>query len=46
MPLLLRYIDDLIGVAIFGGSDGLTINEWNGFKSDMNDFGILKWDIE
>jgi len=27
MPLLLRYIDDFIGVALFGGSDGLTINE-------------------
>jgi len=46
MPLLLRYKDDLIGVAIFGGSGGLIINEWNEFKLDMNDFGILKWDIE
>ena len=24
----------------------LITNEWNKFKSDMNDFGILKWDIE
>ena len=42
----MRYIDDLLAVALFGGQDCLTPTEWTNFKSDMNNFGILTWDVE
>ena len=40
LPLLRRFIDDLIG--IWTGTD----TEWEQFKRDVNNFGILTWDIE
>jgi hypothetical protein len=36
-----RFIDDILGVWI-----GNTTNEWKEFKDDVNDFGVLTWDIE
>ena len=38
--MLRRFIDDLIG--IWTGTD----TEWEQFKQDVNNFGILTWDIE
>ena len=45
MPLMVRYIDDLLGVALIGGEDGLSNHEWSNFKRDMDDFGILTWEV-
>ena len=45
MPLMVRYIDDLLGVALIGGEDGLSNYEWSNFKRDMDDFGILTWEV-
>ena len=36
-----RFIDDIFGVWI-----GNTTTEWDAFCTDVNDFGILTWDIE
>ena len=40
MPLMVRYIDDLFGVALIGDKTGMTETEWSNFKHDMNNFGI------
>ena len=36
MPLLLRFVDDIFTIANFGGSDGLSVEDWKAFKEDMN----------
>merc|ERR1712086_1230046 len=46
MPLLCRFIDDIFAVVLFGGDDGLTDDEWNKFKEDVDDYGILRWNVE
>ena len=42
LPLFGRFIDDIIGVWI---DDGNAI-EWQNFKRDTDDFGILTWEFE
>ena len=39
MPILKRFIDDIIGA--WDGS----LAEFEEFKADLNDFGILQWDV-
>ena len=42
LPLFGRFIEDVIGVWI---DDGNAI-EWQNFKRDTDDFGILTWEFE
>ena len=46
MPLMLRFVDDIYGIVLVGGEDGYSKERWNSFKDDINDFGILKWNVE
>ena len=46
MPLLSRFIDDIVAVVLFGGDDGLTNDQRNTFKEDIDNYGILRWDVE
>ena len=46
MSLLSRFIDDIFAVVLFGGNDGLTNDEWNKFKEDIDGYGILRWNVE
>ena len=45
ITLQLRYVDDIFAIAKMGGDDGLTSAEWNAFKKDLNNFGLLKWKV-
>ena len=42
MPLLSRSIDEIFAVVLFGRDDGLNADEWNKFKEDIDDYGILR----
>ena len=44
MPLISRFIDDLFGIVLMGGKNGMAESEWNEFENDMNNFGILTWE--
>ena len=46
VPFLRRYIDDMIAVVLVGGEDGATADDFESFKSDLNNFGPkpLIWD--
>jgi hypothetical protein len=46
ISLLRRYIDDIFCVVLIGGDDGMSKVEWQQFKTDLNDFGILTWDTD
>ena len=46
LTLLKRFIDDIFAVLLFGGDDGLTANETNTFKEDIDNYGILRWNVE
>ena len=41
IPLLLRFIDDMFGIVIIGDSQ-----KWKKFEQDLNNFWILKWELE
>ena len=43
---MLRYIDDMFAVVLFGGDDCFTPEDWKDFKKDMNSYGMLKWEID
>ena len=45
IPFLRRFIDDMKGVVLVGGDDGMTRQEWNEFKKDLA-FGLLTWEVE
>ena len=45
MPLLVRYIDDIFLLILYGGDDGFTPEEWTQSGNMLNDYGILKWEI-
>ena len=40
LPIFLRFIDDIFGVWTGNAAD------WESFKRDVNDFGILTWEID
>ena len=46
MPLLNRFIDDIFAAVLFGGDDQLTADGWNKFKEDIDNYGILRWNVE
>ena len=46
IPLMVRFVDDVFGIALVGGDDGLSEDDWSQFKNDIDDFGILTWDVE
>ena len=46
MPLLLHVIDNIYAIATFGGEDGYSKEKWNNSKEDINNFGILKCNVE
>ena len=46
MPLIVRYIDNIFTIILVGGYSGFTLEKLNELKSDINDFGILKWNID
>ena len=46
MPLLTRFIDDIFAIVLVGGEDGFQPSEWNDFKKDLNNYGVLKWTIQ
>ena len=46
MPLISRFIDDLFGIVLMGGKNGMAESEWNEFENDMNNFGILTWEVD
>ena len=45
MPLLVKYIDHIFLLVLFGGDNGFTSEEWTQFGRMINDYGILKWTI-
>ena len=46
MPHMVRFVDDIFGVALVGGDNGLSRNDWCQFKNEIDNFGILTWDAE
>ena len=38
-------MEDIFGIALVGEEDGFSTNEWNQFLDDIDDFGILQWDV-
>ena len=46
MPLLVRYIGNIFAIILVGGDSGSTLEELNEFKADINNVGILKWNID
>lgn len=39
---MLRYVDDIYEITLVGGEYGFSINEWDTFKKDIGEFGILR----
>ena len=46
MPLLSRFIDGIFAVVLFGGDNGLSIDAWNKFKEDIDNYDILRRNVE
>ena len=46
IPFFRRFIDDMYAIVLIGGQTGLTASEWAEFKEDLDDFGLLTWEIE
>ena len=45
MILNYRFVDDICALALFGGDDGFSPDEFDEFKQDINDFGLLRWEV-
>jgi len=45
IPFMVRFVDDIFGVALVGEEDGFSTDEWNKFQTDIDDFGILRWEV-
>ena len=45
IPFMVRFVDDFFGLALVGGENGLSKNEWSQFKDDISDFDILTWQV-
>ena len=39
-------VDDIYATVLVGGKDGISVEEWEDLKDDINDFGISKWKFE
>ena len=46
MPLLTRFTDDIFAVVLIGGDYGLSADEWNPFKEDVDNYGTLRWNLD
>ena len=46
MPLLVRYIDDIFLLVLYGGDNRFTPEECIQFGNMINDYGILKREVE
>ena len=42
---MVRFVDDIFGIPLVEGEDSFSKNEWNQFKNDTADFGIIRWEI-
>ena len=42
---MVRFVDNIFGVALVGGEDGFSENEWRQFEVDSDDYDIFKWDV-
>ena len=39
-------LDNIFGIALIGGEDRLSTNKWKTFQADINNFGILRWEVD
>ena len=46
MPMFMRYIDEIFALVLIEGSKGPDARKWNTFKCDLNNFGLLKWNVD
>ena len=42
IPLTVRFVDDRFAIALVGEEDGLSSNELDTFKQDIDNFGSLR----
>ena len=40
IPFMLQVSDDIFRIALIGGEDGFSPNEWKEFEADIDNFGI------
>ena len=40
------FVDDIYTIVLVGGKDGVSEEDREDFNDDINDFGILKWNVE
>ena len=40
------FVNDIYAIVLVGGKDGIFKEEWEKFKYDIDDFWILKWNVE
>ena len=43
---MLQSVENSYGIALMWGEDLFSKEKWDGFKKNVNDFGILKWNVE
>ena len=46
IPLMLRFVDDIFDIAIAGEEDGLSSNELDTLKQDIDNVGALRWKVQ
>ena len=46
IPPIKIFVDDIYAIVLVGGEDGLSEEKWEKIKYDIDDFGILKWNVE
>jgi hypothetical protein len=46
MLLTKQFVDSIYGLLLAGGKDEYTKKEWEGFKGNINECGILNWNVE
>ena len=44
VPFMVRFVDNISGAALVGKEDGFSMDVWNQFQVEIDDFGILWWD--
>ena len=45
IPFMVRFVDNIFGVALVGKEDGFSVDEWSQFQVNIDDFGIFRWDV-
>ncbi len=46
LPLISRFIGDIFAVVLLGGDYGMSESEWLQFKNNVDNFGILTWEVD